>query len=163
MTVRKAFIKNDKATFVCPNCGEAKAADVSKFKDLKRAIRVKRRCACGYTSSFLLERRQFFRKDVNIPGTFRLGKGTVQHKMAVQDLSRSGVKMEVENGELLRVGDHLFLEFHLDNKQKTLIQKEVIVKSISGKELGTEFTSRDPNNPIDKAYDLAIGFYTFIR
>lgn len=81
--------------------------------------------------------------------------------MTVRDLSRSGLKLELEKEGELKVGDKLVVEFKLDNPQKTAIKKEVLVKTTFGNYVGTEFCSRDPNNPIDKAYDIAIGFYTF--
>ncbi len=161
MALERVIIKNEKATFVCPACGRTRVEPAERFKHVKKSILIKRRCLCGHVHKVLLERRQFFRKEVNIPGTFSR-KGTAgQHPMVVKDLSRSGVKIEVPQELEVGVGERLVLDFRLDNKQRTAIRKDVMVRSIHGLILGTEFCSRDPNNPIDKAYDMAIGFYTY--
>ncbi len=162
MVPKKAFInRNNQATFVCPSCGDAKVVDVSQFLAIKKPVRFKRKCRCGQITPFLLERRQYYRKPVDIPGTCRILKSNTEIPVRIRDLSRSGLKIDLIGDAPLALEDKLFVEFRLDNKQRTLIQREVIIRKIFGLSLGTEFTSRDPNNPIDKAYDLAIGFYTF--
>lgn len=162
MTPKKAFInRKNQATFVCPSCGDAKVVDVTKFLAIKKPVRFKRKCRCGQITPFLLERRQFYRKQVDIEGTCRVRKSNDQIPVRIQDLSRSGLKIDLVTDYPIEIGDRLFAEFRLDNKQRTLIQREVVVRKIEGQSLGTEFTSRDPKNAIDKAYDLAIGFYTF--
>jgi hypothetical protein len=162
MIPKKAFInKHNQATFVCPSCGDAKVIDVTQFLAIKKPVRFKRKCGCGQVTPFLLERRQFYRKPVDIDGVGRLLKNNAEIPIRIRDLSRSGLKIDLLEKGGLEIGDKMFVEFRLDNKQRTLIQREVVVRKMFGLSLGTEFTSRDPNNPIDKAYDLAIGFYTF--
>jgi len=158
---KKVFINNDNmATFVCPKCKKQTTADVSEYKDINKAVRIQHKCSCGHSQTVLLERRKFYRKNVNISGTYVLPQEGIRRPMTIKDLSRSGLKLEL-TGERVKVGDRLSVVFNLDNPQKTLIKKEVIVKTASGCIIGTEFCSRDPNNAIDKAYDTAIGFYTF--
>ncbi|MDM8517632.1 PilZ domain-containing protein [Desulfobacterales bacterium HSG16] len=162
MPQEKVFINNDdKAMFVCPSCGKEKILDVSRYKDVGKTVRLKRICSCGYSHIVLLERRKFYRKSVAIPGIFMKENERETRKMLVIDLSRSGVKIETEEGVTLKLGERLFVEFRLDNRQKTLIRKEVFVRSVFGRQAGTEFCSRNHDNPIDKAYDMAIGFFTF--
>ncbi len=163
MTLEKVFIKDDMATFVCPACGSVRRVDASRFRHIKRSVRVTRRCKCGHNHTFLLERRQFYRKAVDLPGVYVRRGETAQRPMMVKDLSRSGVKIELppdDDGEL-QSGERILIEFNLDNKQRTTIKKDVYVRLVKGVVVGTEFCSRDPGNPIDKAYDLAIGFYTY--
>ncbi len=162
MIPKKAFInKNNQATFVCPSCGDTKSVDVTQYLAIKKPVRFKRKCRCGQITPFLLERRQFYRKPVDIEGVGRVLKNNTEIALRIRDLSRSGLKIDLVAEDPLEIGDKLFVEFRLDNKQRTLIQREVVIRKMFGMSLGTEFTSRDPNNPIDKAYDLAIGFYTF--
>ncbi|QTA87961.1 PilZ domain-containing protein [Desulfonema magnum] len=157
---KKVFINNDNlATFVCPECNKATTADVSDQMQVNKVVKIQHTCACGYSQTVLLERRKYYRKYVNIPGEYFLNQKKMP--MTVRDLSRSGLKFELTEERRLKVGDKLVVQFVLDNPQHTRIQKEVIIKKISGLYIGTEFCSRDPNNPIDKAYDVAIGFYTF--
>jgi hypothetical protein len=162
MPEQKVFINNDNmATFVCPKCKKATTADVHEYKDINKAVRIQHTCACGHSHTVLLERRQFYRKYVSIPGFYTIDGEDVKRPMTVKDLSRSGLKLKIEEEANLKIGDKLNVEFQLDNPQKTLIKKEVRVKTVMGLNVGTAFLSRDPKNPIDKAYDVAIGFYTF--
>lgn len=159
---KKVFINNDNmATFVCPKCKKQTTADVSEYKDINKAVRIQHTCSCGYSQTVLLERRKFYRKDVNIKGIYTLPQERGRKPMTVMDLSRSGLKLELNGEGEVKAGDRITVEFKLDNPQKTLIKKDVIVKTAFGRMAGTEFCSRDPNNAIDKAYDIAIGFYTF--
>lgn len=161
--VKKVFINNDNmATFVCPKCKKQTTADVAEYKDIDKAVRIQHTCSCTHSQTVLLERRKFYRKNVHIEGTYMLAeKGPRARPMVVRDVSRSGLKLELKEKDSLEVGDRLVVDFILDNPQKTAIRKEVIVKTVFSKYVGTEFCSRDPSNPIDKAYDIAIGFYTF--
>ena len=63
--------------------------------------------------------------------------------MEILDLSRSGLRMEINTDAEIKVGDILKLQFTLDDKQNSEVTKEVIVRSISGHSLGTEFLSLD--------------------
>ncbi len=159
---KKVFIGPDnQATFVCPECGKTKTIDASQYKNIKKTVRLKRKCACGHSYIALLERRKFYRKEVRLPGFYIRESDPDKRPMTVRDLSRSGLKIEVPELGNLQLGDKLSVEFRLDNVHKTQIKKEVEIKTIKDLELGTEFTSRELKNPFDKAYDMAIGFYTF--
>ena len=107
-----------------------------------------------------LERRRYFRKTVHFPGTYsraaggcHAGRGT----MDVLDLSRTGVKLRVGKHENLKVGDRLTVEFQLDDRRRSRISRESVVRRIDGMHLGAEFTPSDPADPNHKA----IGFYLF--
>ncbi len=158
---QKVFITDDKmATFICPECSETKAADVSKYKQINKEVRLKIKCACGFSYSVLLERRQQFRKTTAFPGKYTSlpSSGSIQQgDLTVKDISRTGLKLELKMMPGFIVGDRLSVEFRLDDKQKTMIKKEVVVKKISNRFVGSEFCSLDPSNPSDKA----LGFYLF--
>jgi hypothetical protein len=62
--------ETNSATFVCPDCGVAKIANVTKFKFLDRHIRLKCKCRCGHIYSTTLERRKSFRKEVILKGCY---------------------------------------------------------------------------------------------
>ena len=49
--------------------------------------------------------------------------------------------MEINAYHEIKVGDILKLQFTLDDKENSEVTKEVIVRSISGNSLGTEFLS----------------------
>jgi hypothetical protein len=161
----KVFINaENKATFICPKCRHSIIKDVSKYKDIKKVVRLKSKCDdCGYAYIVLLERRKHYRKDVNISGICISEKEKVKRAMTVKDLSRSGLKFELTDGNSVQIGDKLTVKFRLDDINRTLIEKEVIVRTMRGQNMiGTEFCSTDPRRPktlTDKAYDMAIAHY----
>jgi len=165
----KVFVTgNNMAVFECPQCNKAKRVDVSRYKDIRQVVRIKVKCSCGHSYRVVLERRKHFRKGVNFSGTYtkvlpdyREDKGGMTVKdlwgMTVKDLSRAGVKIKLNVKKDFKVGDILSVEFSLDDKRRSLIKKEAVIKKISDLYLGVEFSSVDSSNPSDKA----IGFYMF--
>ncbi len=158
---RACISKDNTAHIECPKCGKSAIADVSKYSAAQKAIKLKVNCPCGHTYAVFLERRRFFRKNVELPGFYTTEKDAAKKPMTVTDLSRSGVKFETPDARGLNRDDRITLEFTLDDKHRTFIKKEATVVKIWGLQIGVEFASRDPNNPYDRAYDMAIGFYTF--
>ncbi len=158
----KVFINEEgRAVFACPKCEKRTAKDISKFKEIDTMVRIKCKCSCGNLYTAVLERRKFYRKNVDLPGNCSMQGNDEPIPIVIKNLSRSGVKFECEKDYNLKPEDIIDISFHLNDGHNTMIKKKSIVKSISGLEIGTEFFSRDMNNPVDKAYELAIGFYTF--
>jgi len=159
--MQKVFISSDDTiTFKCPKCNKPRTVDVSTYKNLEKAERVKVKCACGNTYYSLIEKRKQFRKRANFPGTFihivsdiPRDKGT----MIVTDVSRTGLKIKLNSKREFILGDKIIVEFHLDDKNRSLIKKECIIKKIFDLEFGIEFISVHPSDPSDRA----IGFYMF--
>jgi len=154
----KVFINQDNtATFVCPSCQRAKAANVEKYKNLDKAIWVTSRCSCGHVWKVILERRKSHRRTTKIEGVYfhRMSNQKLQKgKMTVEDVSRSGLRIRLENNQMSAIGDKLMVEFNLDDRANSLIKKEVVIRNMSGCHIGAEFCSKDD-------YDRAIGFYLF--
>ena len=158
---QKVFVTGtNMVVFECPECSKSKVADVSKYKDLRRVVRLKVKCPCGHSYKVILERRKYYRKDVNFSGSYthvlpdyREDKGG----MTVKDLSNSGVKIKLNVKKDFKIGDILSVEFSLNDKQRSLIKKDAVIKIISNSYLGLEFNSIDSSDPSDKA----IGFYMF--
>ena len=145
------------ATFVCPKCQKSKTVNVSKYANLDKIVKVKVTCPCGYGYTSILEKRKKYRKETNLPGSFVLladGRQAGGGLMTVKDLSTSGLKIRINAQYNCTVGDVIIVEFHLDDAQRTLIKKKVIVRKIVGQNIGTEFA---PTEAIDKA----LGFYLF--
>jgi len=138
----KVFIgSNDTAIFKCPVCKKSKTANVSSYKSMQTAVHVKCKCPCGHTYSALLERRKHIRKDLHLSGRYMNKNGGDRGTMEILDLSRSGLRMKIDADTEIKIGDILKLQFTLDDKQNSEVTKEVIVRSISGHSLGTEFLS----------------------
>ena len=157
----KVFVTgNNMAVFECPQCNKAKSVNVSRYKDLRQVVRIKVKCPCGHSYKVVLERRKHFRKDINFPGTythFLPDYNEDKGGMTVKDLSRSGVKIKLSVEKDFKIGDILSVEFRLNDKQRSLIKKDAVIRKISNPYFGLEFNSLDSSDPSDKA----IGFYMF--
>ena len=159
--MQKVFVSSDNTiTFKCTKCNQPKTVDVSNYKNLEKAERVKVKCSCENIYYVLIEKRKQFRKTTNFPGTYThivsdipKNKGT----MVVTDVSRTGLRIKLNSKTEFFLGDKLIVEFHLDDKNRSLIRKECIIKKDFGLEFGIEFISVHPSDPSDRA----IGFYLF--
>lgn len=145
----KVFItQKNTATFVCPACQKSKTADVSKYKEAETAVRVKCKCPCGHTYSVLLERRKHIRKNLSLIGTFTNKKTSANGNMTVTDLSRSGLRIKLNFPQDLKPGDSLTLNFTLDDKQRSSVTKDVVVRSVHNLSIGAEFSHYEHFDPL---------------
>lgn len=165
--VKKIYVsKNKTATFVCPECGKIREMNLAKYKKLDQSSKVTCKCSCGHTYPVLLVQRQFYRKKTDLVGIYtyiissfgddyceEIGKGIVK----IKDLSRTGLLIEVNKNHSFKKDDKLLIEFTLDDKKKSLIKKEVIVKKVEDQLVGVEFIKLEPGSASDKA----IAFYLF--
>lgn len=143
------------AVFRCPQCQRTKTVDVSTFGEFKPPLHFKLTCRCGHVASAVLEARKRYRKGAHLPGTYvhyvngqPRGKGT----MTVKDLSTNGMKLVLAASGTIAPGDMLKIEFRLDDAQRSLIQKKVVVRNIGDNFVGTEFAATE-------TLDKALGFY----
>lgn len=151
MRGKKVFVKdNNQFSLVCPKCMKIESVDTSMYKESDDSVRMDYRCPCGYVYHLLLEKRKYYRKETHLPGTYFLGEAS-EKPMIVKDMSLTGLKFKVDHQPDVVVGDRLFVKFFLDDAQKTLIRKEVIIKIISGRSVGAEFC---PENASDKAIEF---------
>lgn len=163
--------KDNKATIVCPGCGKSKIIDASKYMGVDGPVKIKFKFKCGHCAQkqkktasaeikvnpvhiLTLERRKFYRKNVNLPGTFIDARGK-KTEILIIDVSRTGLRFKLEFPWPVKSEDSVSVEFHLDNAAKTLIKKNARVKKISGLLVSVEFFSMNTFSEADKA----IGFY----
>lgn len=150
--------ESNTATFICPQCKKSKTVDVSKFANTSRTVKISSTCSCGHKWVSTLDKRRVYRKTVNLPGTYdhiKDGKVVDRGGMNVVDLSFSGVKMKLNVERNLQAGEHLNLEFHLDDSKHTLIKKGVTIRNVSGVYIGATFATAE-------AYDPVLGFYLMV-
>ena len=156
--MEKIHISSTKmTTFVCPKCHKSKTVNVSKYADLDKKVKVSVKCPCGYAYNSILEKRKRYRRKTNLPGSYiRLidGKQMDGGLMIVKDLSTIGMKLQIDADNNCDIGDVIQVEFYTDDVQRAFIKKKVIIRSIKGPIIGTEFA---PTEGIDKA----LGFYLF--
>jgi len=154
--IEKVFItSNNTATFVCPQCGNVTTADVSKFASINKKISVNCTCNCGHHFKVSLEKRRQYRKSTNLAGVYfyRLENGDVDKgNMRVVDISTTGVKLKLNVERNFDIGDMIRVEFHLDDKRRTLINRNVVVRNVHKNLVGTSFAPNQGDDP-------ALGFY----
>ncbi len=156
MEEKKIFVNDEgTAVFTCPTCNASKSNDVTKLLKLEKAVRVRCRCSCGTRYTAILERRKYFRKPVHLSGRYYTRDQKKKGPVTVIDISRVGLKLRLWAPSGLKTGDRIIVEFQLDDKNRTDIKKELVIRSMSGDQLGAEFYSIDPAN----VYDKALGFY----
>jgi hypothetical protein len=157
--MQKVYITEEhKTTLACPACERSRTVDVSACVKLARPVQIKIKCPCGHQYPATLERRRHFRKAVNLKGTLSSQRGDAsgaRGRMAVMDLSRSGVRMRLDAGRRISVGDRLLVEFQLDDQQHSTIRRESVVRRVDGLDLGAEFIPAASPDPGTKA----MGFY----
>lgn len=148
----KVFITgNNTATFVCPQCGNATSTNVAKYATIKQRVTVSCRCSCGHQFDVSLEKRRQYRKETDLPGVFyfqRANGETDKGNMRVMDISSTGLKLKLNVARQFQEGDSLRVEFHLDDKRRTLMEKAVVVRNVHKNIVGTSFVqgqSDDPN------------------
>lgn len=152
METVKAFVRaNDTVTIVCPVCKTPKNAAVGAFRNKSHYLKV--RCPCETVFTVHLDFRQHYRKQTNLPGTFRsISPPGMGGNVQIKDISVSGIGFTVTGMQPLEKGHTLALSFALDDKKQTKLNKEVVVQSVEGDFVGCRFVER-------QAYEKELGFY----
>ena len=143
MTKRTYLTISNTAQFICTACNRQWTEDVSEHLNVPSMVELKVNCNCGYSWRTILERRRYYRKNVNFPGTYKYklygNKDTVGSMMVI-DISRKGLKLKLhDEGHRFKEGDWLEVTFPLDNNTKTLIKRVVNIKNVFKNYLGVEF------------------------
>lgn len=153
-----ALLKNGKtANIACRDCNRQKLLDISEIRAI--GTRLKATCACGKTMYIKVELRREHRKSVDLEGVFIRGPGDRLAlksddwgRIRICDLSRSGIGFKAFDKPDVRVNDRFRVKFTLDNTARSVIQKQVVVRSVTQETIGCQFTGQDP-------CDVTLGFY----
>ena len=144
MTKRTHLTISNTAQFACTACNRQWVEDVSEYLNVPSMVELTVTCTCGYSWKTLLERRRYFRKNVNFSGTYKHKLPDNEDSagsMTVIDISRKGLKLKLDAaGDRFKKGDWLEVSFPLDNDAKTLIKKIVNVKNVFENFLGVVFS-----------------------
>ena len=144
MTTKTYLSSSNTAHFICAVCNRQFTEDMSEYLNVPSMVELKVKCKCGYSWTTILERRQYFRKSVNFPGTYHYklhGKEDTVGSITVVDISRKGLKLKLhDEGHGFKEGDWLEVTFSLDDDTKTLIKRVVNVKNIFENYLGVAFS-----------------------
>lgn len=157
--IEKVFItSNNMATFVCPQCGNVTTTDVSRYATIDRKVTVKCSCNCGHRFAVSLEKRRQYRKRSDLPGVYyyRANGGEMDKGiMRVLDISTTGLKLRLNVERSFDIGEILRVEFHLNDKQRTFIEKHVVVRNVKSNLVGTAFAPGEGDDP-------RLGFYLML-
>ena len=140
--------------FFCPSCRNCISKDLSKVADIKTAIRIKCKCKCGHVFRAMIERRQSFRKSVELVGMclYLDGNGkTNKQLITILDVSMTGLQLSVNSLPEFKVGDTVIVDFRLDDRERTKIQEKATVLRIQSRTVGLNFE--------DKGLIGKLGFY----
>jgi hypothetical protein len=142
MTLKVYLNKDDTATFNCPECNRSRIADVSEYIGAATAIKVNCKCKCGHEYSVSLERRRNFRRVTDLPGRY-ITEDHYRGVMTVTDVSYVGLGFKMNAPPKFSTGDKIMVEFKLDDKQRSLIKREVNIISMRGLQIGVQFCTVD--------------------
>lgn len=146
-TEKRVFV-NDKGegTFICPACNRGVIRDLSDYTEIPSALRLKCKCSCGHVYRVLVERRNHFRKPVNLMGRFIFEgnrKAPLRGLLRIQNISQSGIQFSINTEPEFKVGDKLMIEFTLDDREQSQIREEGIVRRIKNNIVGLAFNTTD--------------------
>ncbi|MFQ5904430.1 MAG: hypothetical protein ACE5JO_12155 [Candidatus Binatia bacterium] len=147
---RKAYVNNNnESSIMCIQCGKIKITNISRYKNLHRPLKIK--CGCESIFYIVLEIRNYYRKKVNLHGTYRnIFYNTDIGEMSVESLSRTGIGFKTNLKNNIKINDILKIEFVLDNGRKSTLCKMVTVRHTNGRFIGAEFCDKR---------DAVLGFY----
>ncbi|THB76074.1 MAG: sensor domain-containing diguanylate cyclase [Desulfobacteraceae bacterium] len=91
-------------------------------------------------------------KQVSLSGTFVHFNTKDSGHLTIKSISSVGVGFETGSRHLIAKEDLLYLSFVLDDKKRSPIKRQVIIKNIDGRYYEGEFYNPPP-------YDKALGFY----
>lgn len=147
-TIQKVFAsKKQKAAIFCEKCNRDASMDVSGFMGLEKAVRLKYSCACGASFKVFLERRSYVRKNVKLRGLLHCSRKRVSSMMVLDviviDVSRYGMKLKLLNNAEPLIGQKATINFYLDDRNRSKISKDAIIKNIDYPYAGIEFMSHN--------------------
>jgi hypothetical protein len=143
---------NNTATLICPHCGEVRHINADTFQQGRHLMTV--RCRCQQTYTILLNFRRHFRKPTSLQGTYQIvsngvvGGGIIE----IKNISRGGLGFSVSGLHQIEKGQELEIVFQLDDKNKTVLKRRVIVKSVTQNCIGCQFIA-------DREMEKDLGFY----
>ncbi len=154
MLKSKAYVLADgTVTIICPVCKQSIDTTVAEFRDIKHSLYIN--CICKAQFMIDLDFRVYYRKEVDLPGRYRIiappyaGQGTVQ----INNISMSGIGFTVPRMGGLEKGQTVELDFQLtDQKQTRLVRQVVCIRTVENGYLGCEFSNNDP-------YEKNLGYF----
>lgn len=143
--IRVVLNDEKEGMFLCPTCKERFIKDLSKVANIQKANRIKCKCQCGHVFRAMIERRQSFRKSVELVGAclYSDENGNARRQeIKIHDISMTGLQVSTNNSPRFKVGDTVLVDFRLDDRERTEIQESVTVLRIQSKMVGLKFEDK---------------------
>ena len=138
-------------TLSCSECGKTRTKDVSKFIKHEAQVKLRYKCSCRRTSSVILERRRYARKDVCLNGYIIQESG--QHAILIEDLSRHGFRIKLLKEIVLEEGEIFEIKFILDDPNRSEVSKKIrVLKINSPTNISCEFLNKDHQGDLGKYF-----------
>lgn len=141
MTQRVFLTKSGTANIYCPECGEIRKMDVTRFQDIKKEVKLKCTCKCKHVFSVVLERRQHIRKKVSFQGVVLFNQK--KYPVDVINISRRGLRIRTMGRLDIKLLDKVNIEFILDDATNSQVRKEMIARTMRENEIGLEFLDQN--------------------
>ncbi len=147
-SIEKVYVKDDQFVISCPLCDKKKTIPATNFKGLQHTMKI--RCRCGHDFSLQMEFRRHPRKETFLNGDYTLERPSSQESghTKVINLSLQGACFEVRGFHDITPDMEGDLVFVLDDKERTLLFRKVIIRSVRGAHIGCEFL--DPDESCEK-------------
>jgi hypothetical protein len=139
----KTYVRPDNtAVLICPYCGQWKMISADPFRGAKHRLKVK--CLCKQIFKVFLEFRKKVRKKRFLRGTYiNHSQKSSRSDIVILDISVIGLAFSSLDDPTFKMGDDLSVEFTLDNKQRTDISRDAVVRNVLHKRAGCEFKFSD--------------------
>ena len=132
---------NNQITIACPKCGFLRTFDITKF--LGKSSKEKVTYKCKHSFYCLIEFRKHYRKPVSLAGNYYNILTMEYGKIDILDLSLGGLSFQpTTKKHNISIDDMLDIRFILDDKNKTQINRQVIVKNIRTHSIGASFSTQ---------------------
>ena len=142
----------------CPHCEQGRHQEVQQFKNKKHRLLIS--CRCGEKFIVNLNFRQAFRKKTKLPAKY-INHSDWQNSLRsrnqasfceVVDLSCHGMAIKIPGLMPFREEDQIQVNFCLDDRDCSVIDRQAIVRRITGDIIGCEFADSD-------TLERSLGFY----
>lgn len=99
-----------------------------------------------------LDFRRHYRKQDNLTGYYAVTNGIGGGVIHIHNISRGGMGFTVSGIHAIHLGHLIELTFELNDKKRTRLKKNAIVRSVNANRIGCEFLDETP-------LEKALGFY----
>jgi len=137
----KTYVRPDNtAVLICPYCSQWKTISTDPFKGAKHKLKVK--CICKQKFKSFLEFRKKVRKKNFLRGTCtNQSQKDSKSDIVILDISLLGLAFSSQDAPTFKVGDELSVKLTLNDEHRTDITREVVVRNVSQRRVGCEFTT----------------------